>query len=76
MLWARVELPGGAIVCFANLHASAGLPQKASAELLAAAAAAVEWSEGDPLVFGGDLNLRPARAPDRVRGAARALRPR
>ncbi len=63
MVWARAELAGGAIACFANLHASAGLPQKASAELLAAAAAAVEWSEGDPLVFGGDLNLRPGRHP-------------
>ena len=28
-----------------------------------AASAAVEWSEGDPLVFGGDMNLRPARDP-------------
>ena len=63
MLWARVELPQGATVCFANLHASAGLPQKATAEVLAAAAAAIEWSEGSPLVFGGDLNLRPARDP-------------
>ena len=65
MIWARVELPDGATVCFANLHASAGLPEKASIELPAAAAAAVEWSEGDPLVFGGDMNLRPAqhRAP-------------
>jgi endonuclease/exonuclease/phosphatase family protein len=63
MLWARVELPDGATVCFANLHASAGLPQKATGEVLAAAAAAVEWSGGHPLVFGGDMNLRPARDP-------------
>jgi endonuclease/exonuclease/phosphatase family metal-dependent hydrolase len=63
MLWARVELPTAGTVCFANLHASAGLPQKATAEVLAAASAAVEWSAGDPLVFGGDLNLRPARDP-------------
>ena len=63
MLWARVELPDGARVCFANLHASAGLPEQASAELPAAAAAAVEWSGADPLVFGGDLNLRPANHP-------------
>ena len=63
MLWARVQLPDGARVCFANLHASAGLPEKASAELPAAAASAVEWSEGDPLVFGGDMNLRPAHHP-------------
>jgi endonuclease/exonuclease/phosphatase family metal-dependent hydrolase len=63
MLWARVELARGESVCFANLHASAGLPEKATAEVLAAASAAVEWSAGDPLVFGGDLNLRPARNP-------------
>jgi hypothetical protein len=64
MIWARVELPDGATVCFANLHASAGLPEQASLELPAAGAAAVEWSEGDPLVFGGDLNLRPAQHPE------------
>jgi endonuclease/exonuclease/phosphatase family metal-dependent hydrolase len=63
MLWARVELPDGATVCFANLHASAGLPEKATAEVLAAARCALEWSEGDPLVFGGDMNLRPAKDP-------------
>jgi endonuclease/exonuclease/phosphatase family metal-dependent hydrolase len=63
MVWARVELPDGATACFANLHASAGLPEQASLELPAAASSAVEWSEGDPLVFGGDLNLRPANDP-------------
>jgi endonuclease/exonuclease/phosphatase (EEP) superfamily protein YafD len=59
----RVQLPDAATVCIANLHASAGLPEKASLELPAAAASAVEWSEGDPLVFGGDMNLRPAHHP-------------
>jgi len=63
MVWARIRLGSGETVCVANLHASAGLPEKATGELLAAAAAAVEWSGGDPLVFGGDLNLRPARTP-------------
>jgi len=63
MVWARIRLPSAETVCVANLHASAGLPEKATAEVLAAAAAAVEWSGGDPLVFGGDLNLRPARDP-------------
>jgi endonuclease/exonuclease/phosphatase family metal-dependent hydrolase len=62
MLWARVELPAGR-VCVANLHASAGLPQAATAEVERAAARAVEWAGGDPLVFGGDLNLRPGRHP-------------
>ena len=63
MIWARVRLASGETVCVANLHASAGLPEKASAEVVAAAAYAVEWSAGDPLVFGGDTNLRPARTP-------------
>ena len=70
MVWARTELAGRRDRMFANLHASAGLPQKASAELLAAAASAVEWSEGDPLRFGGDLNLRPAGTRPRSRSCA------
>src|SRR4051794_5746283 len=63
MIWARLRLASGATVCVANLHASAGLPEKAGPELVAAAAAAVEWSGGDPLVVGGDTNLRPSRTP-------------
>ena len=63
MHWARVTLPDDGSVCVANLHASAGLPELASRELVMAAGIAVEWSRGDPLVFGGDLNLRPARDP-------------
>jgi endonuclease/exonuclease/phosphatase family metal-dependent hydrolase len=63
MVWARIGLAGGETVGFANLHASAGLPEKAPRELIAAAANAVEWSAGDPLVFGGDMNVRPARDP-------------
>ena len=64
MVWARVRLAGGATVCVANLHASAGLPDQASGELLAAAASALAWSGDDPLVFGGDTNVRPARNPE------------
>jgi endonuclease/exonuclease/phosphatase family metal-dependent hydrolase len=63
MLWARVELPVGR-VSVANLHASAGRPLKAAAEVEAAAERAVEWAEGDPLVFGGDLNLRTRLEPE------------
>jgi endonuclease/exonuclease/phosphatase family metal-dependent hydrolase len=63
MVWARVRLGSGETVCFANLHASAGLPEKATGEVIAAAGSAVEWSGVDPLVFGGDLNLRPGRNP-------------
>jgi endonuclease/exonuclease/phosphatase family metal-dependent hydrolase len=62
MLWTRLELPAGR-VCVANLHASAGLPGAAGAELEHAAERAVGWAAGDPLVLGGDLNLRPARTP-------------
>jgi endonuclease/exonuclease/phosphatase family metal-dependent hydrolase len=63
MLWARVDVPGEGPVCFANLHASAGRPEAATREVVRAAGIAVDWSGGDPLVFGGDLNLRPARDP-------------
>jgi endonuclease/exonuclease/phosphatase family metal-dependent hydrolase len=63
MHWARIELPGEGRVCVANLHASAGLPERASVEVVSAAEHAVEWSGADPLVFGGDFNLRPRREP-------------
>ena len=54
MLWARLELPA-ARVCVANLHATAGFPLQAAAEVEAAASRAVGWARGDPLVF---LRLR------------------
>jgi endonuclease/exonuclease/phosphatase family metal-dependent hydrolase len=63
MVWARVELPEGR-VCVGNLHASAGPPAKTAAEVEAAAHRAVEWADGEPLVFGGDLNLRLRRDPE------------
>jgi endonuclease/exonuclease/phosphatase family metal-dependent hydrolase len=63
MLWGRVEHPRGR-VCVANLHASAAVPVNAAAEVEAAAEQALAWAGGDPLVFGGDLNLRPARNPE------------
>jgi endonuclease/exonuclease/phosphatase family metal-dependent hydrolase len=48
-------------LCIANLHASAGPRRRARAEreVALAAARALEWSGDAPLVFGGDLNLRP-----------------
>jgi endonuclease/exonuclease/phosphatase family metal-dependent hydrolase len=63
MQWARLALPEGR-VCVANLHASAGLPEQAAAEVVRAAEHALAWSERDPLVFGGDLNLRAGRNPE------------
>jgi endonuclease/exonuclease/phosphatase family metal-dependent hydrolase len=64
MHWARLEFPGEVELCVANLHATAGRPAQAGSEVLAAAEAAVEWSAGLPLVFGGDLNLRPGAEPE------------
>jgi len=46
-------------LCVANLHASAARTA-AERELPRAAAAAIAWAEGSPLVLGGDFNLRPA----------------
>ena len=64
MQFARLELGEGRRLCAANLHASAGRPRAASAEVKRAAGLAVEWAGGDPLVFGGDLNLRPRSEPE------------
>jgi endonuclease/exonuclease/phosphatase family metal-dependent hydrolase len=50
-------------VCVANLHATNDRPQLAVEDVLRAARAASEWAGGAPLVFGGDLNLRPAKQP-------------
>jgi endonuclease/exonuclease/phosphatase family metal-dependent hydrolase len=46
-------------VCVANLHATNDRPDLATADVLRAAGAAVEWAGDSPLLFGGDLNLRP-----------------
>jgi endonuclease/exonuclease/phosphatase family metal-dependent hydrolase len=51
-------------VCIANLHATNDRPQLASEDVLRAARAATEWAGGLPLLFGGDLNLRPAESPE------------
>ncbi|MGN6816158.1 MAG: endonuclease/exonuclease/phosphatase family protein [Solirubrobacterales bacterium] len=50
-------------VCIANLHATNDWPRLAVADVLRAARAASEWAGEEPLVFGGDLNLRPAKQP-------------
>lgn len=46
-------------ICVANLHASAQR-DSAEREVLVAARVAREWAGSTPLLFGGDLNLRPA----------------
>jgi endonuclease/exonuclease/phosphatase family metal-dependent hydrolase len=64
MHWVRLVQPDGSAVCLANLHATAGRPAQAGREVLGAADAAAAWSGDAPLVFGGDLNLRPAADPE------------
>jgi endonuclease/exonuclease/phosphatase family metal-dependent hydrolase len=63
MLLARLDIPCGR-VCVANLHASAGRPEAAAREVEVAVECAVEWARGDPLLFGGDFNLRPRSEPE------------
>lgn len=50
-------------LCVANLHATNDDPELASEDVLRAARAAREWAGEAPLLFGGDLNLRPGRDP-------------
>jgi endonuclease/exonuclease/phosphatase family metal-dependent hydrolase len=45
-------------ICVANLHAS-GPDELAEPEIWRAAEATVTWAGGDPLILGGDFNLRP-----------------
>jgi endonuclease/exonuclease/phosphatase family metal-dependent hydrolase len=50
-------------LCVANLHATNDQPALATADVLKAARAATEWAGSSPLLFGGDLNLRPGEDP-------------
>jgi endonuclease/exonuclease/phosphatase family metal-dependent hydrolase len=51
-------------LCVANLHATNDRPALAVADVILAAEAATGWAGGAPLIFGGDLNLRPAENPE------------
>ena len=63
MGFVRIAIGEGAHLCAANLHATNDQPDLATADVLRAAAAAVEWAGDSPLLFGGDLNLRPGEDP-------------
>jgi endonuclease/exonuclease/phosphatase family metal-dependent hydrolase len=54
----------GSGICVANLHATNDLPALAAEDVIRAAEAATAWAGEAPLLFGGDLNLRPAQSPD------------
>jgi endonuclease/exonuclease/phosphatase family metal-dependent hydrolase len=63
MLYALVEIPDGRRLAVANLHATAGDPRAAARDVRMAAERALEWAGPDPLIVGGDLNLRPREDP-------------
>ncbi len=50
-------------LCVANLHATNDRPEMAAEDVLLAARTATAWADGSPLLFGGDLNLRPVETP-------------
>ncbi len=50
-------------LCIANLHATNDFREMAVEDVLLSARAATEWAGDRPLLFGGDLNLRPAEDP-------------
>jgi len=56
------DATGGGELCVANLHATNDRPAIATEDVLRAAEAAADWAGEAPLVFGGDLNLRPAES--------------
>ena len=64
LLWARLEAPGGRVLCVGNLHLTTTPPERITREALAAAGAAVRWAGGAPVVLGGDFNIRPRRTPE------------
>ena len=68
MLWVRLEAPGRDPLAVGNVHLSTHA-ETAVGEARVAAARAVEWAGGLPLVLGGDFNFRQARIP----GAYEAL---
>jgi endonuclease/exonuclease/phosphatase family metal-dependent hydrolase len=63
MAFTRIAVGGGAQLCVANLHATNDVPALAAGDVLRAAEAACAWAGESPLLFGGDLNLRPAEDP-------------
>jgi endonuclease/exonuclease/phosphatase family metal-dependent hydrolase len=72
MAFTRIAVGGDAQLCVANLHATNDAPALATEDVLRAAEAACAWAGDLPLLFGGDLNLRPGEDP----GAFEQLRER
>jgi endonuclease/exonuclease/phosphatase family metal-dependent hydrolase len=64
MLYASLAGDAGARLAVANVHGTTGNGAGARRQIVAAAEVAVEWAGARPLLFGGDLNLTPLRAPE------------
>ncbi len=63
MLLARLRLAGGGALAVACMHLSVDSTGQGPDEVELAAARAVAFAAEGPLLFGGDLNLRPSRQP-------------
>lgn len=64
MLLARLRLPAGGQLAVACMHLSVDSTGQGPDEVRRAADRAVAFAGGAPLLFGGDLNLRPGRRPE------------
>lgn len=64
LLLARVAAPGGGRVAVACMHLSVPSTGLGGAEAVRAGELADAFAGSDPLIFGGDLNLRPAEHPE------------
>jgi endonuclease/exonuclease/phosphatase family metal-dependent hydrolase len=64
LIWALLTRPDGARLAAANLHASTGGREATRADVCESARLATEWAGDVPLVYGGDLNIRPGKAPE------------
>jgi endonuclease/exonuclease/phosphatase family metal-dependent hydrolase len=64
MAFTSLQRDGTDRVCVANTHLTARRSRRdlAERELLDAAKAATEWAGTDPLILGGDFNLRPTES--------------
>lgn len=64
LLLARLRLASGRPLAVACMHLSVDSTGQGAAEVAHAADRAVAFAGDTPLVFGGDLNLRPRRQPE------------
>ncbi len=67
LLLARATEPGGGRLAIACMHLSVPSTRQGHAEAVHAAELATAFAGGDPLIFGGDLNLRPRQHAGGVR---------